>query len=383
MSAGRLTAGGPLYYALAPDSNVGGEVYERMLLERLPAHGIDLVLGLPRTAALLEPRTGWQLDVLRHGRGLHWTAAPIAFTPHAMRLVRGGRVDLLRGHSVRYAGPSLLLARALARSRVPVVLHQHHLTLRWRWLEAAIASRADAVITVSEHSRLQLIEAGVPAERVHVVAPGVAGPPPAGGWREAWPQGEPRLLCLGRLEPRKRPWVAVDALAALRRAGIAASLVIAGEGPLGPELAQRAAALGVANATRFVGRVSEEGKWRLYDSAELLLFPRRSRGSGSSSPRPSRGASPSMAAAGTATVEAFEPGVQRTARRARRRGVRRPRCEMLADAGAASCDVVARARSSLGALTGTLCRRVADDLPCGEASPGADGWLASAAPRRR
>ena len=44
MSVGRLVAGGPHYYALRPDSDVGGEVYERMLLERLPAHGIDLVL---------------------------------------------------------------------------------------------------------------------------------------------------------------------------------------------------------------------------------------------------------------------------------------------------------------------------------------------------
>ena len=37
MSAERLIAGGPLYYRLSPDSDVGGEVYERMLLERYTA----------------------------------------------------------------------------------------------------------------------------------------------------------------------------------------------------------------------------------------------------------------------------------------------------------------------------------------------------------
>ena len=58
MSTARLTAGGPHYYRLRPDSDVGGEVYERMLLERLPAHGIDLVLGLPRDHCADNPPPG-------------------------------------------------------------------------------------------------------------------------------------------------------------------------------------------------------------------------------------------------------------------------------------------------------------------------------------
>jgi glycosyltransferase involved in cell wall biosynthesis len=304
----RLTAGGPYHYPLAPDSDVGGEVYERMLLGRLPAHGIDLVLGLPSDHRITTPVDGWQVDVLRHGRRLHWTTAPAVYAPYAAGLLRAGRVGLLRGHSVRYTGPSLLLARRLMRSRVPVVLHQHHLTARWAGLEAAIARRADAVITVSEYSRLALLARGVAAERIHVVLQGVDRPPAGEGWREAWPQPGLRLLQLGRLEPRKRPWVAIDALAALRRSGTEASLVIAGEGALGTELARRAAALGVGDATRFVGRVSEGAKWRLYDSAELLLFASTLEGFGLVVAEAQSRGVPVIAAAGTATVEAFEPG---------------------------------------------------------------------------
>ena len=48
MSAARLRAGGPHFYGLRSDSAVGGEVYERELLARLPAHGVDIVLRLPR-----------------------------------------------------------------------------------------------------------------------------------------------------------------------------------------------------------------------------------------------------------------------------------------------------------------------------------------------
>jgi len=270
----RLTAGGPHYYTLRPDSTVGGEVYERELLARLPAHGIDVV---------------------RRQRAIHWVLAPFVYTPYVIGLAR--RVDLLRGHSVRHTGPALLLGRALARARVPIVLHHHHLYPRWARLEAAIAKRADAVITVSQHSRDELVAAGVPPARVHVVTEGVATPPPTAGWPEAWPGDGLKLLYLGRLEERKRPDLAV---AALRRAGVPASLVIAGEGPLADQLA--------GAGVRLVGRVSEEDKWRLYDSADVLLFGSTLEGFGLVVAEAQSRGVPVIAAAGTATREALADG---------------------------------------------------------------------------
>lgn len=297
----RLVAGGPHYYTLRPDSTVGGEVYERELLARLPAHGIDIELGLPRDHGVTAPPAGWRIRVLRHRLGLHWVLAPLVFTPYAMGLAR--RVDLLRGHSVRHTGPALLLGRALARSRVPVVLHHHHLFPRWARLEAAIARRADAVVTVSAHSRAELVAAGVPAERVHVIREGIATAPPTDGRPDAWPGGGLRLLHLGRLEARKRPELAIDTLAVLRRDGLEASLVLAGEGPR-EALAARAAGLPVA----FAGRVSEDEKWRLYDSADVLLFGSTLEGFGLVVAEAQSRGVPVVAAAGTATAEALEPG---------------------------------------------------------------------------
>jgi glycosyltransferase involved in cell wall biosynthesis len=297
----RLIAGGPHYYPLRPESTVGGEVYERMLLERLPAYGIDLELGLPRDHMVTRPPAGWRISVLRHRLGLHWITAPFVFTPYATRLAR--RVDVLRGHSVRHTGPALLIGRALARRRVPVILHHHHLYPRWAWLEAAIARRADAVITVSEHSRDELVAAGVPRDRVHVVREGIATPPGTCGRPEAWPGSGLRLLQLGRLEPRKRPDLAIDTLASLRRDGIDASLVLAGEGPQ-QELAARAA----GQPVRFLGRVSEDDKWQLYDSADVLLFGSTLEGFGLVVAEAQSRGVPVVAAAGTATAEALDPG---------------------------------------------------------------------------
>jgi glycosyltransferase involved in cell wall biosynthesis len=283
----RLTAGGPHSYQLRADSDVGGEVYERELLQRLPAHGVD---------------------VLGRRIAVHWVAAAFVAAPYVVDLVRRRRVDLLRGPSVRNAGPALLLGRALARSRVPIVLHHHHFYPRWARVEAAILRRADAVITVSEHSRAELAAAGVRADRIHVALEGVARPPATEGWADAWSSPGLRLLHVGRLEPRKRPWVALDALAALRGAGIEASLVLAGDGPLSDELRVRAVQRGVSGAVRLLGRVSEHDKWRLYDSAEVLLFASTLEGFGLVVAEAQSRGLPVIAAAGTATAEALDPG---------------------------------------------------------------------------
>lgn len=304
----RLIAGGPHYYTLRPDSTMGGEVYERLLLEHLPAHGVEVVVGLPRDHCVHAPPPGWHVDVLRHRLGLHWTRAPLVFVPYVVRLLRERRVDLLRGHSMRHTGPALLMGRALMRSRVPVVLHHHHLTPRWGRLEAAIARRADAVVAVSEHARRELVAAGVPAHAVHVVFQGIARPPQH---RERvpdpWPADGLRLLHLGRLEERKRPAVAIDALAELRGSGVEAALVIAGDGPLADSLAERARARGVGDAVQFMGRVSEAAKWRLYDGADVLLFTSTLEGFGLVVAEAQSRGLPVVASAGTATAEALDP----------------------------------------------------------------------------
>jgi glycosyltransferase involved in cell wall biosynthesis len=307
VTARRLRAGGPHYYRLCPDSDVGGEVYEEMLLARLPDHGIDLVLGLPRDHCVQIPPPGWHADVLRHRLGLHWVRAPITFTPYVVSLLRSRRVDLLRGHSVRHTGPALLLGRALMHSSVPVVLHHHHLYPRWARLEVGIVNQADAVVTVSEFSRRELIAAGARAELIHVVPEGVARPPATGGWSGAWPPGTLRLLHVGRLEPRKRPSVAIDALAAVRRTGLAASLVVAGEGPSAASLFERARQAGVGDSVHFVGRVSDERKWQLYDSSDVLLFASTLEGFGLVVAEAQSRGVPVVAATGTATAEALDP----------------------------------------------------------------------------
>lgn len=307
VSAQQLRVSGPHVYGLRPESDIGGEVYERNLLSTLPEHGVSVHLGLPRDHAVGELPSGWSAEPLRHRVGLHWTRAAAQLVPYVVRRLRSGETDVLRGHSVRHTGPALLLGRALARSRTPIVLHHHHLDPRWSALEAAIAGRADAVITVSDHARAALIRAGVPAQKLHVVLEGVARPAVTDGLASAWPLEGMRLLYLGRLELRKRPAVAIDALARVRAAGVPASLLIAGEGPIAGDLRRDAQSAGMGGAVRFRGRVSEAEKWQLYDAADVLLFASTLEGFGLVVAEAQSRGVPVVAAAGAASSEAFDP----------------------------------------------------------------------------
>ncbi len=301
-----LVVGSP-HCGLRPDSVLGGEVYERMLLSRLPDHGVEIEIGLPGGRAVPE-RPGWTVTRLRPARGLRWWVAPLAFVPYTVGLLRRRRVDLLRGHSVRFVGPSLILARRLAGSQVPIVLHHLHTEPRWRRLEAAVLRRADAVITISERSRHDLVAAGVPVERIYVVPPGVSEPEKGPPWLEAWPPAGLRLLFLGRLIDSKGPDVAVEALARVVRREVDASLVMAGRGPLRKRLARAAGELGCEARIRWISDVSESDKWRLYAAADAVLFPSTLEGFGLVAAEAQAAGVPVIARAGTAVEEIVHDG---------------------------------------------------------------------------
>ncbi|MET9735041.1 glycosyltransferase [Streptomyces sp. NPDC006458] len=83
---------------------------------------------------------------------------------------------------------------------------------------------------------------------------------------------ETLLVMCSRLSVEKRPGTALDALVALRRRGVPAVLVVAGDGPLRPRLEQRARERGLP--VTFLGHVSDSGLLgALQASADVCLAP--------------------------------------------------------------------------------------------------------------
>ncbi|MEU9592864.1 glycosyltransferase [Streptomyces sp. NPDC048193] len=177
------------------------------------------------------------------------------------------------------------------RSRVPAVMVSHETAdgvLRtWGLPEAAARSAADALNVRTAHTYARVVCTTEYAERefVRIGARNVVRAPlgvdlarcrpalrdPALRARHARP-GEILLAMCSRLSVEKRPGTALDALAALRRHGRRAVLVVAGDGPLRPRLEQRARERGLP--VTFLGHVADRASLgALQASADVCLAP--------------------------------------------------------------------------------------------------------------
>jgi glycosyltransferase involved in cell wall biosynthesis len=135
---------------------------------------------------------------------------------------------------------------------------------------------ADAVITVSEHSRQDVLTwLGTPPEKVHAVHHGVFFTPTTASAPQA-PQSRPYILCVSAFYPYKNLYRLIDAFGRLRRDGLPHELIVVGADTPGvtvADVAAHAEAVGVADAVRLPGRVPQDQLEELYTHADVLVMP--------------------------------------------------------------------------------------------------------------
>jgi glycosyltransferase involved in cell wall biosynthesis len=182
-----------------------------------------------------------------------------------------------------------LAARHLRSAGVPYVcapngtapLIERRRLQKWAY-DRLIGSRdlpgAQAVIAVTDAERRQLEALGVAADRIRVVPNPVdldehAALIARGRFRAAHRLGAGRVvLFLGKLTPRKRVDVLIDAFAS--GVGADARLVIAGNDMgAGPALVDQARVRGVAERVTFTGLLSAECRLEALADADVVVYP--------------------------------------------------------------------------------------------------------------
>ena len=161
----------------------------------------------------------------------------------------------------------------------------------YRFCLGQTARRADALVTVSERSRRDVVASlrlgETDAARVRVVPNGVddaffalADARPLA--KRSDDPAERVVLYVGRTDPYKNVPMLVEAFAAARaRAPFPMRLVVAGaRDPRYPEAEGRARALGVADAVEFTGALSFRELLERFRTADLLAHPSRYEGFG-------------------------------------------------------------------------------------------------------
>ena len=165
--------------------------------------------------------------------------------------------------------------------------------------------RRAAFHAISESTRDDLVRRGVARERIEVIHPGVDAVwyCPDGATPRA---AQPTFLYVGRLKRYKGVEIALRALAAARARRADLVLEIAGHGDDRPRLERLAHGLGVAEAVRFLGFVTEEEKRRRLRAAWAVVFPSPKEGWGISNVE--------AAACGTPAIASDSPGLRESVR---------------------------------------------------------------------
>jgi PEP-CTERM/exosortase A-associated glycosyltransferase len=212
-------------------------------------------------------------------------------------LVRQERPDLIHAHSPSLNGlAALSVAR---RTHIPFVYEVRafwedaavdHGTareggLRYRLTAASesyVLHRADAVTTIAEGLRREIVKRGVPAERVTVVGNGVETdvpiPDPAGVERMRRDLGLGGKFVLGFIGSFYA-WEGLDILLSayplLAREVPEAEVLLVGGGQEDSALRALARDLGIESHVRFTGRVPHDTVDQYYALMDLTCFPRK------------------------------------------------------------------------------------------------------------
>jgi len=134
------------------------------------------------------------------------------------------------------------------------------------------------LVAASKSTALDLVHCGIPRENISVISPGCEKPTLSPSTAT---EREPNAIaCVSRLMRYKGLHFALEAFAKVVRTIPDASLIVAGTGPYEPELSKLSSKLGLTKNVRFVGRVSDESKFKLLQHSRVVISPSRREGFG-------------------------------------------------------------------------------------------------------
>jgi glycosyltransferase involved in cell wall biosynthesis len=200
-----------------------------------------------------------------------------AQTVSIAQLVKRYRFDFIHAHWVFPQGGTALLARKFCGRRTKILCTSHGGDLYglrgwfFEWIKRLVVNGCDHVTTVSHAMRFDILKMNADPRKISVIPMGV-------DLQERFVptsrvDSRNSLLFVGRLVQKKGIRYLIEAMPIIRRAFPETKLKIAGDGPDRRELIRLADVLGLHDGVEFLGSVSNQNLARVYQSADVVIFP--------------------------------------------------------------------------------------------------------------
>jgi glycosyltransferase involved in cell wall biosynthesis len=296
---------------LSPESNSGGEVYDREVITRLCRAGVQVHSLLPKN----RPYPAEKNLLVRYA-WLQPMVPPHIFSlfvfPYLLKTYRQQKFALIRVHNPYFVGPAAVSFKELF-PQVPLVASYLHLEEGINHLiDKLVVKHFDQIITISQSTKREIVQRlDYPSAKIAVAYPGInhrfqPGPKPKKLLRRFNLTDQVILMFLGGLKPRKNPLFLLEVLRYLNQANVC--LIFAGSGPLLPQLKQKTEKLGLSPRVRFTGFVPESEKVEYYRLADALLMPSLKEGFGMPVTEAAACAKPAVVANNSSLPELILPG---------------------------------------------------------------------------
>lgn len=176
-----------------------------------------------------------------------------------------------------YLQVAVSVADVCRRMGVPVVAHAHGYDVtglsrdaEWRARYREVLPGIDAVVVVSRAMKAQVMEFGVPADRIHVIPCGtdvrVGSNAQRHSQRELY-----KLVAVGRMIPKKGPIFLLESFRRIRQACPKAELFVVGQGDLMEAVSQFVRATALEHCVHLLGELPNASVRLLLADADLFL----------------------------------------------------------------------------------------------------------------
>src|SRR3989344_4537671 len=263
---------------LNPNSILGGEVFDREILLGLAKKGIKIEVILPKGKPYDHNIKNWHITTLpvKHFPAI---LANLIFIPYFFRVYAKRQFQIVRLHSPRYLGFGAIVFKFF-NPKVKLIATYHQFRESGFGPFSRIVNNFwDHIICDSQNVKNKLIKYyKLSPSKISVVHNGVP--------RYLKPtkkdrvlvkklalEGKVVLLFMGLFIRRKNPLFLLDVLSKLTQSRSDIILMFWGDGPLKPQIIQKAKELGVWDKIRIINPIFGPEKNKIHNLADIFVHP--------------------------------------------------------------------------------------------------------------